>query len=124
MGKGSVSSASVRQNQPEHEATRWRDRAEALRELIGDNTVVYAIRTTDGLIKIGCSGSLWNRRTYFGRKAEILGFQFGDFDVEAKVHRSLKAHVARGKEYYHPTPEVLAVVNAMRDNWNLPHLDA
>lgn len=99
-------------------------RTQALKALIGDRSVVYAIRTPDGLIKVGCSASLWNRRRSLGAAAEILAFRFGDFDDEQAIHRALAEHRARGREYYHPTPAVMAMVNDMRDEWNLPHIAA
>ena len=52
-------------------------------------------------------------------------FRFGDYDDEQAVHRSLAAQRIEGKrEYYHPTPEVLAVVNEMRSDLGLPVLAA
>lgn len=100
--------------------SRGKDRAEALRALTMDRTVVYAMRLRDGLIKIGCSSQVWHRRAVLS--GELLAFRFGDFDDEAAIHASLKQHRARGHEFYHPTAEVMAVVNAMRDDWNLPHI--
>ena len=96
-------------------------RAKALRAL-APGQVVYAMALADGAIKIGCTGNLYRRRKELGRRAEILGFIPGDFDDEKAIHAELKPHRARGHEYYRRTPEVLAVVNAMRDAYNLPHL--
>lgn len=56
--------------------------------------------------------------------AEILGFVPGTTDDEQAVHASLRPHVAHGVEYYHPTAAVMAVVNEMRDRFNLPHIAA
>lgn len=110
---------------PTHTATqRGRDRGAALRSLIGDRPVVYALDMQDGTIKIGCTTNLIARRSHLGADAEILAFVFGDLADEQEIHRSLVAHRARGQEFYHRTNEVLAVVNSMRDQWNLPHLAA
>lgn len=99
------------------------DRAQALRALQGDAQVLYALRLTDGTIKIGCTSNLAQRhRSYPG--AQILAFMPGDFEDEAAIHESLREYRARGWEYYHASPEVIAVVNAMRDEFGLPHLAA
>ena len=101
---------------------RGKDRSAALRALTMGQPVVYAIRTQLGDIKIGCSTQLDRRRHQFGTNAEILAFTPGDFDAEAEIHERLQQYRSRGHEYYHPTPEVLAVVNEMRDYFSLPHL--
>jgi hypothetical protein len=100
------------------------DRAQALRALTMNESVVYALRLNGGIIKIGCSASLHNRRRFVEAGAEILAFRFGTYEDEQAIHASLVPHRARGREYYHPTAEVLAVVNDMRDDFNLPHLAA
>ncbi len=100
-----------------------KERAEALRILIGGRQVVYAIRLADGTIKIGCTGNLQLRRDHYP-DGEIIGFTFGDHDAEQAVHRQLRASVARGREYYHPTPAVLAVVNDMRTGLGLAPIAA
>lgn len=102
--------------------SRGRDRAEALRSLTMGRTVVYAIRVKDGTIKIGCSSQIWRRRAVLS--GELLGFTFGDFEDEKAIHATLVAHRRRGREYYHPADDVMAVVNDMRSRWNLPPLDA
>lgn len=103
---------------------RCRDRSQAIRALCGGERVIYAIRLRDGVIKIGCTARLDRRRAWFGPDAEVVGFIPGDFDDERAIHDSLAPHVERGREYYRPEPPVLAVVNQMRDRFNLPHLAA
>lgn len=98
-----------------------RERFGALQSLVGDAQTLYAFRTRDNLIKIGCTRRLAKRRSEVKGK-QLLGFMPGDFDDEAEIHASLAPHVARGLEYYHPTPEVLAVVNVMREPFGLPPL--
>lgn len=107
-----------------HETVKGRGhlRTQALRAILGDAAVVYAVRRKDGIIKIGCTKRLWRRVTEL--RGEIVGFRFGGLDDEAAIHAGLIEHRASGHEYYHPTPEVLTVVNAMRDEWNLPHVAA
>ena len=100
------------------------DRTSALNALTFGRSMVYAMRLPGGIIKIGCSAQLAKRRRSVHPEAEILGFIAGDQDDEQRIHELLVAYRARGHEYYHPTPQVLAVVNEMRDEWNLPHLVA
>lgn len=102
--------------------TRERDRAQALRAILGGRSVVYALRLADGIFKIGCSRDVRRRRNHY-RGSEIVAFRFGDRDDEQAVHRRLRASVARGREYYRPTPEVLAVINDMRRDFGLLPLD-
>lgn len=87
----------------------------------GDKPMIYAVRTDDGLIKIGCSVNVARRSYTVG--FEILGLRNGDYDDEAAIHAQLRDHVARGDEYYHPTAAVLAVVNAMRAGFGMAPLD-
>lgn len=72
---------------------RGLDRTAALKAITQGRSVIYAVRLPDGIIKIGCSKSLWNRRRAWA--AEILGFRFGDMREEQEIHQSLQAHVAR-----------------------------
>jgi len=96
-------------------------RCHAVRALQNGRSMLYAFRLADGIIKIGCSRDVARRiNAYPG--ADILAFRFGDFEDEQALHRSLAASVARGREYYHPTPEVLAVVNEMRADFRLEAL--
>ena len=100
--------------------TRGLQRAEALRALQQGRPVVYAVRMADGIIKIGCSRNLAQRRRSIGPESEVLGFRFGDEADEAEIHERLAPHRARAIEYYHPTPEVLAVVNGLRSDGAIP----
>ncbi len=97
----------------------------ALRAYCNGQSVVYAVQFPDGIIKIGCTGDLATRLSAFqADKGALLGFRFGEYEDEQALHASLKAHVARGREWYHPAPEVLAVVNDMRTAFNLPPIAA
>jgi hypothetical protein len=86
--------------------------------------VVYAIRTKDGLIKIGWTSDLYNRVRGFGGTGSILAWMPGTLDDEQALHRGLATHVARGREYYNPTAEVLSEVNAMRETLGLDPIAA
>ena len=86
--------------------------------------LVYATRTRDGLIKFGFTRHLAQRVGEFGGMASILAVRLGcTYADEQELHDSLQQHVARGREYYHPTAEVLAVVNLMRSDLGMPPLD-
>jgi hypothetical protein len=95
-------------------------RSAALRA-IGE--VVYAIRTSEGTIKIGHTRNLDMRRYQVG-SVEVLAFQPGTFDDEQRIHAGLVDQRHHGREWYNPTPEVLAVVNDMRQRIGLDHLAA
>jgi len=102
---------------------RGHDRAEAIRAIQQGHPMLYALRLSDGAIKIGCSRDIANRRRQF-RGSEVLGVRFGEEDEEQAIHATLVPHRARAWEYYHPTPAVMAVVNQMRDEFGLPHIAA
>lgn len=96
------------------EADRRRLIHECLRALAGVE-VIYAIRCTDGLIKVGWSRNIRNRRRSFtSDPLAILMVTPGTVADEQAAHEHLAPHLARGQEYYHATPEVLAWVNAHR----------
>lgn len=46
---------------------------------------------------------------------QILGFKPGTRAEELELHRGLATSVHHGREWYHPTPEVLAVINDWRE---------
>ena len=58
---------------------------------------------------------------YHGKRLPIRAPEstFGTRDDEAAVHRLLVAHLARGREYFHPADEVMAVVNSWRTDLGL-----
>lgn len=93
-----------------------RQRNEAIRLLQGTSELlIYAVRTSDGLIKIGGSADLINRLDHIkGGTAEILAMKPGTRHEERDIHRGLTGHATQGREYYLPTPSVLRVVNEMR----------
>ena len=101
--------------------TRGIDRAEAIRALTFGRSVLYAFLLSDGVIKIGCTENLVKRRCDYAG-AEILAFTFGDFDDEAAIHALLVSELHHGHEYYNATAPVIAVVNEMREAFNLEPL--
>lgn len=76
--------------------------------------VVYVAEARDGTIKIGYSSNLTNRIAAHGGWRTLLAVRSGTRDDEQAIHERLAASVARGREYYHRTPEVLAFVNELR----------
>lgn len=117
----SQSTATIARSLPKSRTEAIRQ-THALRGLQGDRSMLYAIRLDDGVIKIGCTVSLSDRRYRLGN--EILAMLPGELDEEFDIHQRLKAHTHHGREYYNPTPEVLAVVNEMREYYNLDPLAA
>lgn len=106
------------------EQDRKRVIAESLRDLRGVE-VVYAIRCPDGLIKIGYTSDLpARRRQLTSDPAAILAVKPGTYDEEQQVHADLRASCARGREYYHPTPEVLGYVNTIRAGYGLGPIES
>lgn len=87
--------------------------SEALDVVSQVGPVVYAMRLRGDVIKIGHSGRLGRRRIQL--QGTMLAFRFGTRDDEQAIHALLAEHRHHGREYYHPTPEVLAVVNEMRE---------
>lgn len=87
---------------------------ECLRDLRGVE-LIYAIRCKDGTIKIGWTKDLYHRRRDLNMAFDaILAVRPGTYEDEQALHDRLNPSVARGREYYHPTPEVLAYVNDLR----------
>lgn len=99
-----------------------RDRNVALDALTAGQSFIYAMRLKDSIVKIGWSNHLANRRAQL--RGQILAFKPGSYYDEQDIHTSLSEHRARGREYYHPRPEVMAVVNEMRGHFNLPAIAA
>ena len=91
-------------------------RSDAFDALSSLGEVLYAVRTPDGLVKIGHTRNMRNRmHTVVLGETEVLAFKFGTRADEMAIHRQLSAHVAHGREWYHPTPEVMALVNSWRE---------
>ena len=104
-----------------HVYSPWADRpmtaSRASQRLAALGTVLYAVAIGDE-IKIGYTTNVVRRldrhRSKTGRPCRLLAIRFGTRDDERAVHRSLRAHLAHGQEWYRPTPEVLALVNEWR----------
>ena len=94
--------------------------ASVMREL---GACVYFIHTADGLIKIGYTTNLGQRlRAYKGGLKRILFAVRGTYDDEQILHARFRPFRARGVEYYHPVPEILDYIDALREARNIPPL--
>jgi hypothetical protein len=84
---------------------------------------VYFIRTNDGLIKIGHTTRLDVRKRAFGSGwKHILALTPGTRSDETALHLRFAAHLARGREFYHPTPDLLGYINDLRLQLGVPAL--
>lgn len=95
---------------------RTPSRPDSFTRLCGDlPPVVYFIRVDDGLIKIGHTAHLADRKAVHGRGWErLLAIEPGTRDDEAALHRRFASHLARGREYFNPAPELMEYVNNVR----------
>jgi hypothetical protein len=76
---------------------------------------VYFIRCKDGLIKIGWTSDLAQRKRSFGSGWQhILAVLPGDSDDERRLHKQFAAHLARGREYFTAAPELVEHINEIR----------
>ena len=86
-------------------------------------SVVYAARLADGTIKIGHTERFDLRlhwlKNYNHQDVDLMAFRVGTYEEEQAIHASLVDHRDHAHEYYRATPEVLAVVNAMRTDLGL-----
>jgi hypothetical protein len=81
-------------------------------------SVLYAAAIGGDVIKIGYTTDVVRRldhlRSETGQGCRLLAIRFGTMDDEREVHQSLAAFRSHGREYYHPHPEVLALVDQWR----------
>ena len=97
-------------------------RREALEAVQAGQSALYAAWVPGGLVKIGCTAHLYSRMSQI--KGDLIGFRFGDYAEERDIHRSLAEHVAHGREWYYPTPAVIAVANEFRESLGLEPIAA
>lgn len=87
--------------------------------------VIYSLKW-NGYVKIGHTRNMSNRfRKYGVSWGQMLSLIPGTIDDEMAIHARLAPHVAQGREYYYPVPEVLEAVNEMRLHFGhfMPPLD-
>jgi len=92
-----------------------------IREAFADlGSVVYFIRDGD-LIKIGYTGDLkTRRRTFTSDLTAILAILPGGQELEGEMHERFAASLAKGKEWFRPTPDLIEYVNEIRGRMNVP----
>lgn len=88
-------------------------------ELLGSvGELIYAVKMPDGIIKIGHTTNLYARMSKLGvgvDVASLLAVRVGGTHAdEQAIHAALRGHTVRGREWYHPCPVVLALVEQMR----------
>lgn len=90
----------------------------ASKRLAALGTVLYAVAVGGDTIKIGYTADVVRRldhlRSETSQPCRLLAIHFGTMDDEREVHQSLAAFRSHGREYYHPHPEVLALVDQWR----------
>jgi hypothetical protein len=99
---------------------------QSLRSLCNDlPPVVYFIRTRDGLIKIGHTINFYDRKTAFDKGwLHILAIIPGSRQAEADMHKRFAEHLAQGREYFHPAPELIDHINEIRASLGVGPVEA
>jgi hypothetical protein len=91
-------------------------RLSELNAAVGPSVYAVMVMTDDGpAVKIGYSANITQRLGRL-RNPVVLALMPGSLADERDIHRRLDAPRAHGREYYHPGPEVLAEINAMREH--------
>lgn len=115
---------SVFANEPSADSLDLGDRPSKRRlsRLVGP--CVYFIRTQDGLIKIGHTGNLGKRHNAYGPGWDhLLAVVPGDRELEKAQHRRFAAHLARGREWFHPAPDLIDYINDIRSRLGVPPVE-
>lgn len=90
---------------------RATSRTRLLREL---GPVIYYLRVGP-LVKIGYTGNLAGRLNNYPPDTKLLAWRTDATpEMEREIHASLTAHGAARREWYYPTPEIIAVINQAR----------
>lgn len=86
---------------------------------------VYFIRCDDGLIKIGWTSNIAQRKRSFGSGWQhILAVVPGDESDERALLDRFASHVRRGREYFDPAPELVEHINGIRGRMGVPPIAA
>lgn len=84
--------------------------------------VVYFFRTKDDLVKIGYTANIAERVFRLGGWNRLLAIQPGTLADERDAHERFTGCLARGREYFHPFPELIAYINEIRGAMGVPEL--
>jgi hypothetical protein len=94
--------------------------------------LIYAFRLEHGaagnrftVIKIGHTTNLDTRRRHLGAEwVDLLAIKPGTLADEQNIHRRIpNAHRAYAREYYLPTPQIIAMLDEWRAAYNLPPIE-
>lgn len=86
--------------------------------------VVYFIGTDDGLVKIGHTTQLHLRKGKFGPGwARVLAVVPGTRADESAMHELHSAHLAHGREWFYPHPDLIAHIDEIRERYGVPPTD-
>lgn len=80
--------------------------------------VVYYVRVGE-CIKIGTTTNLPSRLKAFG-PSEFLACEPGGLTVEGRRHRQFASDLAAGREWFHPSPALMAWIDAVKDEHPQP----
>lgn len=94
-------------------------RHEALAIIENLGPIVYAV-TYGPYIKIGWTAHITRRIQGLDSQATreghppctIIAFRFGTTDDETEAHHALREHLAKGREYFHPNPPVIELLES------------
>lgn len=91
----------------------------------GLDPLLYAFRMEGQVIKIGFTTNLDNRRATLGRSwSDLLAIKLGTRQDELALHRSIPdSHRAHAREWYRPTPQIIAMLDEWRSAYNLPPIE-
>lgn len=78
---------------------------------------VYYIRVND-VIKIGYAKSVTARMKHYPPNATLLAVEPGTLELEKRRHDHFHAHLAWGREWFHPTNELLTWIEQLRATFN------
>ena len=96
--------------------------AETARKATDGVEVVYYLRFTDGLVKIGTSRQALERLAKHRRTkgdVEVLAVEFGGRDLERQRHEQF-AHLRPTRhEHFTPAPELMDHIESLRQALNL-----
>lgn len=92
------------------------NRRTSIPELMRDlGPVVYYLRVGD-LVKVGFTTDLAARLRHYPAETKLLAWRMnGSFDMEREICQRLRTSVDHGREWFRPTTDVIAEVNAARE---------
>ena len=102
----------------ERERTRLRETQAAESRAIEPGWIYY-VQVTDR-IKIGYSTDVRQRMRAYPPHAELLAVHPGTPTLERQIHQDLAGHLAQGREWFRPNPEVTAHIGTVLAQFGPP----